>query len=305
MVVRTLWTPMRAAKQAKSQLKRIGTKILGCILNGVPHSRGYYPYYYGYYGYYAYRYSYDEEPRRKSSVRELGLKVESAIKEKIGSAQHTIPRYVASGTRFSWHILRRAVFWLLLALLIAITGIRLYLKSFQPPESEEEDYISYNYSAQAPESEAKRAIEVVGGDTEHSPQRAEGFGNAERSAETANALPGFAYRDSIELWAKAIESRDSARYALFYDPADFRFPQGGYNQWIALRLSKWLKDAPESGIIRVDTAWAEKQEGFYYKVKCEVSTGRKNASRRKLYTMIWKLGDNSWRIVREKVNEIK
>jgi capsular exopolysaccharide synthesis family protein len=68
MVVRTLWTPLKAARQAKCQLSRMGTRIFGGILNGIILSRGYYPYYYGYYGYSSYKYSYENDLPPKFSL---------------------------------------------------------------------------------------------------------------------------------------------------------------------------------------------------------------------------------------------
>jgi polysaccharide biosynthesis transport protein len=123
MVVRALWTPMKAAQQAKSQLKRIGCNIIGGILNGISHSRGYYPYYYGYYRYYAYKYTYEEDhdrDRRRFSIRELGLKMENAAKAFLRTGIFSFPQYSAATRGFLRHVIRRKLFWLLVALLCAI-----------------------------------------------------------------------------------------------------------------------------------------------------------------------------------------
>lgn len=123
MVVRALWTPMKAAQQAKNQLKRVGCNIIGGILNGISHSRGYYPYYYGYYRYYAYKYTYEEDhdrDRRGFTIRELGLKVENATKTFLRAAIFSIPQYRAKTSSFMRHIFRQKLFWLLVVLLLAI-----------------------------------------------------------------------------------------------------------------------------------------------------------------------------------------
>jgi ketosteroid isomerase-like protein len=304
---------MRAAKQAKNQLRRIGTTIMGCILNGVPHSRGYYPYYYGYYGYYAYRYSYDEEPRKRPSVRELGLRIESGMKGALGSAQHAVPRYVASGGRFAWHIMRRASFWALLLLLIAVTGFHLYLRQSHPTKKEaEQEFIQYagdEPSGPTPRNDAIRVIE--------SPRPAEGAGEetpipglagGDREGPEGGAEQGdeaFAYLDSIAVWAEAVNKRDSARYAQFYDPRDFRYPGGTSEAWVKDNVSKWLQDSGNEGIIRIDTAWAVAEKGPHYRTVVR-TTGRGRAGGAKVErTMIWRRRDGRWRIVREKTEELR
>jgi succinoglycan biosynthesis transport protein ExoP len=127
-ILRTMWTPLKAAKQAVHQLSRIGCHILGGIFNGISGSRAYYPYYYGYYGYYSYsKYTYDDEPRKKFSWRTFGLTFEGGLKNSMRALRYALPRYIASSGRFSAHLARKKSFWLLLLVFLGLTGTELWL----------------------------------------------------------------------------------------------------------------------------------------------------------------------------------
>ena len=80
IVTRALWTPLKAAKQAKNQLSRIGCHLYGGIFNGVSHGKNYYPYYYGYYGYYSYKYSYEEDCNEPGFNCKLGSLLKTNLK---------------------------------------------------------------------------------------------------------------------------------------------------------------------------------------------------------------------------------
>jgi capsular exopolysaccharide synthesis family protein len=133
-VIRTLWTPAKAAKQAIAQLKRIGTSIAGGIINGVSHAKGYYPYYYGYYTYYRYRYAYDYgEAGDEGSLRKLGLQIESGLRERTRDVRYLLPRLVARAAAFVHSCARRPLFWLLLVLVAALVFVE---KRLRPEETD-------------------------------------------------------------------------------------------------------------------------------------------------------------------------
>jgi succinoglycan biosynthesis transport protein ExoP len=135
-ILRTMWTPLKAAKQAIHQLNRIGCHILGGIFNGVSGSRAYYPYYYGYYGYYSYsKYTYDDEPRKKFSWRAFGLTFENGLKNSMRTLRYTLPRTIAASGRFSAHLARKKSFWLLLFVFLGLTGTELWLSLRPAPET--------------------------------------------------------------------------------------------------------------------------------------------------------------------------
>jgi capsular exopolysaccharide synthesis family protein len=132
MVVRALWTPAKAALQAKNQLQRIGVRIIGGLLNGISLSRGYYPYYYGYYRYYAYKYSYEEGTESKFSLRSFGLAVESGIKEFFQTVRLSLPHWIASGAKLIRRLIRRKTFWVLLFLAIGLSMVDVALLRIFP-----------------------------------------------------------------------------------------------------------------------------------------------------------------------------
>jgi succinoglycan biosynthesis transport protein ExoP len=152
-ILRTMWTPLKAAKQAIHQLSRIGCHILGGIFNGVSGSRAYYPYYYGYYGYYSYsKYSYDDEPHKKFSWRTFGLTFENGFKNSMRSVRYTLPRSIAASGRLSAHLARKKSFWLLLLVFLGLTATELWLSLRPAPETlATEQGISYLGIAGAPQ----------------------------------------------------------------------------------------------------------------------------------------------------------
>ncbi|MBN2036179.1 MAG: polysaccharide biosynthesis tyrosine autokinase [Chitinispirillaceae bacterium] len=144
-ILRTMWTPLKAAKQAIHQLSRIGCHVLGGIFNGVSPSRAYYPYYYGYYGYYSYsKYSYDDETHKKFSWRTLGLALENRVKNSGKALRYSLPRHSAALGRFSAHLARKKGFWLLLVLFLSLTGTELWLSLRPAPAPNvQEEGITY------------------------------------------------------------------------------------------------------------------------------------------------------------------
>ncbi|MBN1129831.1 MAG: CpsD/CapB family tyrosine-protein kinase, partial [Chitinispirillaceae bacterium] len=190
-ILRTMWTPLKAAKQAVHQLNRIGCHILGGIFNGVSGSRAYYPYYYGYYGYYSYsKYTYDDEPHKKFSWRSFGLSAESTIKNTARSVRYSLPRHSAMLGRFMGHLARKKSFWLLFLLFLGLTGAELW-HSLNPPEK-----------TTAPEEESIRYLGIGAGyqETQPLPRPVDRSPMPEvRSpAESANAMPDKKEMDSSQ-----------------------------------------------------------------------------------------------------------
>jgi capsular exopolysaccharide synthesis family protein len=152
-ILRTMWTPLKAAKQAVHQLGRIGCHVLGGIFNGVSTSRAYYPYYYGYYSYS--KYTYDDEPRKKFSWRNFGLSIESAVRNGTRGIRYSLPRHIAAFGRFSGHLARKKSFWLLFLVFLGLVGIDLW-QSLRPKaktaaEEEGIKYLGINAGYQEPQ----------------------------------------------------------------------------------------------------------------------------------------------------------
>ncbi len=142
-VVRTFWTPARAALQGVNLLRRIGLKIYGGILNGVSYSGVYYPYYYGYYGYYSYKYSYDEDNKHPFSIRKAGLRIESSLKERLTSLNSYLPRLVSDLNRGAGKIAGKKMLWLLLLCLIIVTALQIAVDRYMPAPISASESIIY------------------------------------------------------------------------------------------------------------------------------------------------------------------
>ena len=283
MVVRALWTPMKAARQAKNQLNRIGCTIIGAILNGISHSRGYYPYYYGYYRYYAYKYSYDEDRKSLFSVREFGLRIESKFKEIVQTARLSFPHWVASSQSIMRHLLRRKTFWLLLCLSIGLTVLNTEKKHFSP-------------GAQ------KQAIIYLGeGNTRsHPPVVSDRDLAGASSANPRGDLTLTALKDSLEIWQNAYNAKDFPRFIAFYDSTGFQFPGGNFANWVTETNNNLLHNPSRYSIIHLDSVWIDSTAPPYYKTSV---IAKKISSKDTAYmqiTFIWKNSNNRWRIVREK-----
>ena len=206
MVFRTTWTPLKAAKQARFQLGRLGCNMLGGIFNGVSLARSYYPYYYGYYGYYSYtKYNYDEEPRKKFSMREFGLRIENSFKEGLQSLRYSLPKYIGMSSSFARHLLRKKTFWILIALLFGLSGLEFWLQFRPAPETAPEEGITYisvggagaGVETNAPNNPStyQSAMPNVPADTTHGAGQNVGGSNA--TVPLANgSLPGRAGSDN-------------------------------------------------------------------------------------------------------------
>jgi capsular exopolysaccharide synthesis family protein len=306
MVTRALWTPIKAARQAKHQLGRIGTRFLGGIFNGISQSRGYYPYYYGYYGYYAYRYSYDEEPR-KFSMRQLGVDIERNLREGIENARLAVPRAVGRSSRLVRRVVRRKTFWILLIVLAGLTSARIYL-SLRLPQSSRE-WISRVGAGSSLQSEPIAppgpAMEVIQNPTDGAtagdssttevsppPEGAERFA-AQSPAETLEQV--------LDTWVEAQRGGDVDVYLSLYDREDFVFPDGEYARWAEHTREQWLStNSRDSIIINVDSSWVEKLKENHLKAHIQLTTDSEDESRSVLHVMIWRRGPDGWRIVRHK-----
>jgi|GEM_PF-319201 capsular exopolysaccharide synthesis family protein len=316
MVVRALWTPMKAALQAKTQLQRIGCTIIGAVLNGISHSRGYYPYYYGYYRYYAYQYTYEEDPEKgkRMSMREFGLATELKIRNALQAVVFSLPHYTALSLSFAKHLLGKKTFWILIAVFIALpllpSALKLFGVSIQKRSiSYVGDKAGIRYlNADSPAAySGSNSLEAIA-----SGQKA---GAADSSAVLAPPLPGpaspppdtahsesgmfGAISDSLQVWQRAFNENDAVRYLSFYDSVRFRYPAGGYKEW------KSEKDASMGNPtavqkLRIDSLWAESVAPPFYQMSFVGLYVAGTDSARRCYSTVWQNTNNQWRIVREK-----
>ena len=280
MVVRALWTPMKAARQAKNQLNRIGCMIIGAILNGISHSRGYYPYYYGYYRYYAYKYTYDEDQKSLFSMREFGLRVESRFKEAILS----FPRWVAFSQSIAHHLLRRKTFWLLLCLSVGLAVLNTGKKHFSLGARDKQT-ITYLGEKHA-----------IGQSVPNTPV----VSDRDSSTGAMSSDPLTSLKDTLALWQDAFNTRNFARCVAFYDSTRFQYPGGNFANWETELKNILLRAPSRYSIIHIDSVWTDSMQMPYYKTSVNAKKISSKDTNYVLITFIWQNIDNCWRIIREK-----
>jgi len=306
MVTRTLWTPIKAARHARAQLKQINAPIIGAILNGVSHARGYYPYYYGYYRYYAYKYTYDYDEDRKERFtwREFGLRFEEKLRGGLMNLRGSFPRYLASGGRHLRGMMRKKRFWALLLAFIAISfaapwlkekkaanavpGIR-YLegKNAVRPGTIPRRPAGNPAAAGVPLEAARRSVmrdSVRSGDTPAA-QRA-----------TGHDSPGALFSD----WLNAVRSRDAVAALMYYDTLNFRYPGGGISEWRRFVHDSLFSKTIGAGILRIDSSDIAEIDTLVANATADVSMTDGAVSSRVQFVQLWQKNSGTWRIVREK-----
>jgi hypothetical protein len=285
MVVRALWTPLKAARQAKNQLNRIGCTIIGAILNGISHSRGYYPYYYGYYRYYAYKYSYDEETTHKFSLREFGLRIESKFKSIVQTTRLSLPHWAASSQNFARHIIKRKTFWLLLCLSIGFAVFNT-MKNYSGMGVLPKQSITFLGNGQPKENNVSVELKSPSMDS----PKAIPLKN--------QTLSSFA--DSLAFWQNAYNTKNVERYLAFYDNAHFHYPGGNFATWETQTKNTLLQDSSRNSIIHIDSLWNDSIELPYYSTSVNATRTTAKVAENVCITFIWQNTDNCWRIIREK-----
>jgi polysaccharide biosynthesis transport protein len=294
-VVRTFWTPLKAAKQALNQLERIGSRLYGGILNGASHGGKHYPYYYGYYGYYgyySYKYSYDEDHKKPLTIRTAGLAIERKSKEMLTSFVYGIPKAVGAINREVAAITRKKRFWILLLLLLSMSGLRVYLKlksSSVHPESIE--YIGINASSPtdklqpaAPEND----IAFTGPGTTNTPAIAPAL-----TYDTAEL------QKQIKGWYRALSDKNQKEYLSYYDRKSFRFSGGGIDQWEEQTEPLFTKG--NSTVFNdLDTIRRINSEKNSIEVFIVFSITTINDTIPCTTALVWTLSNDGWQITQEK-----
>ena len=287
MVVRALWTPIKAARQAKNQLNRIGCTIIGAILNGISHSRGYYPYYYGYYRYYAYKYSYDEEPNRKFSMRKFGLGVESFIKGLLQTVRLSLPHWMASFQKFAGLLLKRKIFWLLLFIATGLVVLNTV-----------KERGGYGVSP-------RQSISFLGKGGVEKTSAKEIYPDANRQAPITARDTGIAsFADSLALWQQAFNDKNGPRYLSFYDPERFHYPGGDFSSWEANVTADLLHNQKPNSIIHIDSLWNVPIGFPYYTTRLNATRGFSQGTESVQITIMWQNINNRWRIIGQKERPI-
>jgi len=327
MVVRALWTPLKAAQQAKNQLKRIGCNIIGGILNGISLSRGYYPYYYGYYRYYAYKYTYEDDqdrPYRTPTLREMGLKIEHAFKTSVKTLVFSFPQFRAKTLVFLGFLARKKTFWLLLSALVLVPLVFSALK-FAGVGVNNRDivYVSKKDTIQylSPTS-TPSAIETIG--ATHSPivisdtVAAQSFVASPANTKTQTDQSGqknkticvpitastilLCLKDSISQWESAFNAGHAARFISFYDSLKFKVPGKSFTEWKTGTFALINKPYLERHIA-VDTLWPDSIVSPFFQTSFACSLFTVADTVKRIYSLVWQNTNSTWRIIREKYKD--
>jgi capsular exopolysaccharide synthesis family protein len=310
MLVRVLWTPMKAAIQAKGQLTRIGCGVMGAILNGISHSRGYYPYYYGYYRYYSYQYSYEEgrDADKRFSMREFGLALELRVRNAFRALVFSLPRYTASALGFVRHLMRRKTFWVLLAVFLLLSLLPAGLKMFGIRSHRgsvsfvggKPDIQYLSQAGRAADSGATLEDIAAGGSTrraDSSTHATTPVAAADSSQEARNLFTAIS--DSLRLWEKAFNDGDAMRYFSFYDSTRFMYPSGGFKE-LTSEMTAAMNRQKGSQSIHIDSIWSEPAARPLYRISFNGTGIAGSDTSRRRYSVIWERSNDRWRIIREK-----
>ncbi|MGE5669801.1 MAG: hypothetical protein ACM31E_00050, partial [Fibrobacterota bacterium] len=278
--------------QAKSQLKRIGTRIYGGILNGIILSRGYYPYYYGYYGYSTYKYSYEDDHTHKFSFREFGLQLESGMRESLKNFIYKIPRYAGIISGSIRYVMSKKLFWILTSLFLVLAALLFYID--KKPINTWDDKILYiglggaqNDSSRSSSISNDMAVPSLSGT-----QRDSDKVNIE--VDTVN-LQSSGLSDTVGLWVQSVSKRDIERYLSFYNSKSFRSVNGTFPEWKRTAMLRFADPLmPKVKLIKIETGkkGVSYMETFVYTIN--------DSGVRKTYDIIWQLSAQGWKIVGEK-----
>ena len=303
MVVRALWTPARAALQAKNQLKRVGVNLLGCILNGVPHSRGYYPYYYGYYRYYAYKYTYEEDqPESPFSMREIGLKIESKFKEVFQSVRFSVPRIIPIAGLLLRSLGRRILLWVLALALVVLTGAIFWLRGPQSGGKKKAYEIEYLGTT---------GTGIAGGAIRQSGRSVQGI-PLEAAAVAPNSLLSyvtpFETIAQVRQWFEAATRFTAPTWLKWYDSTGFRYPGGGRAEWNESgRYDRLIRPAADTlAAWSLDSVWDEDIQSPFRKTGALISGTSAKETVGIRYVIIWQpTADGKWRIIGQKQTQVR
>ncbi len=308
-VVRTFWTPLKAAKQALNQLQRIGSRLYGGILNGASHTGKYYPYYYGYYGYYgyySYKYSYEDDHDRKTSfsMRKAGLHIEKAAKEQLKNLRYGAPRLISRFNRGVGMLVKRKMFWLLLLLLLGVTSARMAVKVYFP-ESVADQVVYLGLTSggdgngrihggdQAPVS---RDMAFAQGNSPRGTfdvSTGETFGKKTLNRAGDSVLSAFAHD-----WIGAFSREDADAYLAYYDRDSFRFDGGGYQQWEEL-CNRLFADTRDDKVM-LDTVRMTAKDSVSVEVYADYSLITATDTVPGHIAALWVQTPDGWRIFRQK-----
>jgi tyrosine-protein kinase Etk/Wzc len=293
MVFRTNWTPLKAAKQAKHQIARLGCTIFGGIFNGVSLHRSYYPYYYGYYGYYSYsKYTYDDDKKKGSAFREFGLRLENGFRKGVQGIRYGAPKYIAAARSFGRLFAgRRALPAILLACGLSAAGIwslhrALYARQHRAAIA---SLVTAAAPAAAPSSGVSQAApkDTASIMSDPLPADPEGRTDAPLTPEAGSGL-----------WFAALKASDLDGYLRLYDSVDFQFSGGNFSRWRERAKAYFARYQGSS--YTLDSVWRQvcPPPGIETRLRLTMVSGPDTT--RLVKALSWKNGRGGWRIIGDK-----
>jgi capsular exopolysaccharide synthesis family protein len=286
MVVRAMWTPAKAAIQAKNQLQRMGCSVIGVVLN-VAQSPGYY------YGNTVYsKYAYENESYTPSFWREFGLSFESKLKLFILTTIHAIPRHLTTLRKTFRRLLRKKTFWLLIitALLLLLANGFMHHFSFfgkhpANPQLLENVTIPTAGSTQSKSLEALAAI----------PSTPDSSVKTVINAPEANS---FMLRSYLKQWQKAFNNHNVHQFLALYDSASYTSAAGSFST-LRDTIKTLFNEPNHAGILLVDIVATNSLNATMCSVTMQIHTISSQGITIVPLEMTWENSGNTWYIIRE------
>lgn len=217
-VVRVLQTPTKAVAQIKNNFTRIGCKMVGVVLNCIPHGKGYYYYRYYHYPYYGYHYSYSSYDETSVAPAVGWRRVEYSL-DKIRNFLDLI--FKEEGFRkktrvfiqaFKEHKTIRVLFLGILLLFSLITGV-VVLKTAGAENPSDSIY----------------------------PARTRGAAGGSDAIAVDRDLLVHDISELFQEWKTAYDQRDLERYLAFYSRRNLMTAVGGYQRWAEYQKKRFVK----------------------------------------------------------------
>jgi hypothetical protein len=90
------------------------------------------------------------------------------------------------------------------------------------------------------------------------------------------------------------------RYLTFYSPEEYKYPEGGYAEWVAAAPEKLLHEPSRERIIELGSIQTDEVGEGHVRSRFEAVVVTAGDTSRVQYVMIWKAEGDTWRIIREK-----
>jgi capsular exopolysaccharide synthesis family protein len=302
MVFRSNWTPLKVAKQAKHQIARLGCTIYGGIFNGVSLHRSYYPYYYGYYGYYSYsKYTYDDDKKKRATIREVGLRFENGFKKTIQTIRYGSPKYLAFSRSVVRRLTRKRTFWVFLLLACGLSAAGLRFLNRSPRTAALKGDVEYQEMA-GTSKETKAAVDSAAA-------LAAVQDSASIMSETLSSVPEQKANDpaspdeGTRLWFDALKASNLDGYLKLYDSVEFQFSGGNFARWRERAMAYFTRNRGTS--YELDSVWQESEQPPVVETRLKLTMVSKSDTTRLIKALSWKNGPLGWKIIGDKTGRAK